>query len=385
VSSQTVLISGAGIAGSTLAYWLARHGFRPTVVERATGLRSSGNPVDVKGPALKVAERMGLLPRLRAADSNVTEMRFVNASGLRVGRINLKAFQMSAGDREPEVPRAELAAILLEASRDDAEFLWDDTIVALSQDKDGVNVTFDRAESRRFDLVIGADGLHSAVRRLAFGPEIDFVQHMGIYVATLPIDGPVDNDKEVLLYNTPGHVVSVHPSRGHAVAAFMFRSPAVPGFDPRDTAQHKQLVTTTFASASWRVPELLERVRAAADLYFDSVSQVRLPRWSNGRIAVLGDAASCLSLFGDGSTLAMAGAHTLAEELAADPTDPEAAFRRYETRHRILVDPRQRGFASAAALLIPATRRGIAVRNMATRMFPIMTAAASVSRRLRAA
>jgi 2-polyprenyl-6-methoxyphenol hydroxylase-like FAD-dependent oxidoreductase len=263
--------------------------------------------------------------------------------------------------------------------------LWDDTIVALSQDKDGVNVTFDRAESRRFGLVIGADGLHSAVRRLAFGPEIDFVQHMGIYVATLPIDGPVDNDKEVLLYNTPGHVVSVHPSRGRAVAAFMFRSPAVPGFDPRDTAQHKQLVTTTFASASWRVPELLERVRAAADLYFDSVSQVRLPRWSNGHIAVLGDAASCLSLFGDGSTLAMAGAHTLAEELAADPTDPEAAFRRYETRHRILVDPRQRGFASAAALLIPATRRGIAVRNMATRMFPIMTAAASVSRRLRAA
>jgi 2-polyprenyl-6-methoxyphenol hydroxylase-like FAD-dependent oxidoreductase len=159
----------------------------------------------------------------------------------------------------------------------------------------------------------------------------------------------------------------------------------MPGFDPRDTAQHKQLVTTTFTNASWRVPELLERVRAAADLYFDSVSQVRLPRWSNGRIAVLGDAASCLSLFGDGSTLAIAGAHTLAEELAADPTDTEAAFRRYETRHRILVNPKQRGFASAAALLIPATRRGIAVRNMATRMFPVMTATASVSRRLRAA
>src|SRR4051812_12041705 len=120
MSNQTVLISGAGIAGSTLAYWLARHGFRPTVVERAAGLRSSGNPVDVKGPAMEVAERMGLMPRLRAADSSVTDMRFVNAAGRHVGRINLRAFRMSAGDREPEVPRAELASILLEASRDDA-------------------------------------------------------------------------------------------------------------------------------------------------------------------------------------------------------------------------------------------------------------------------
>ncbi len=381
---QTVLISGAGIAGSTLAYWLARHGFRPTVVERATGLRSSGNPVDVKGPAMEVAQRMGLMPRLRAADSAVTHMSFVNAAGRRVGRINLQAFQMSAGDREPEVPRAELASILLEASRDSAEFLWDDAIVALSQDKDGVNVTFDRAEPRRFDLVIGADGLHSAVRRLTFGPENDFVHHMGIYVATLPIDGSVDNHREVTLYNTPGRMVSVHPSRGHAVAAFMFRSPALPNFDHRDTEQHKQLVTTIFRDGSWRIPELLERVQAADDIYFDSVSQVRLPQWSNGRITVLGDAASCMSLFGDGSTLAIAGAHTLAEELAANRTDPATAFRRYETRHRTLVDPKQRGFASAAALIVPATRKGIAARNMATRLFfPVMTAAGSLRRRLR--
>ncbi|WP_433345055.1 FAD-dependent monooxygenase [Microtetraspora malaysiensis] len=385
MSNQTVLISGAGIAGSTLAYWLAQHGFRPTVVERAAGLRSSGNPVDVRGPAMKVVERMGLMPRLRAADSNVTDMRFVNAAGRHVGRINLRAFQMSEGDREPEVPRAELASILLEASSDDAEFLWDDTIVSLRQDKNGVNVTFDRAEPRRFDLVIGADGLHSAVRRLAFGPEADFVHHMGIYVATLPIDGPVDNDREVILYNAPGRMVSVHPSRGHAVAAFMFRSPALPGFDHRDTEQHKRLVTTTFADDSWRVPELLERVQAADDIYFDSVSQVRLLQWSSGRIAVLGDAASCVSLFGDGSTLAIAGAFTLAEELAAAHTDPETAFRRYESRHRTLVEPKLRGFGAATSMLIPATRRGIAVRNLATRLAPMMTAAGSLRRRLQPA
>ncbi|WP_433216284.1 FAD-dependent monooxygenase [Microtetraspora malaysiensis] len=385
MSNQTVLISGAGIAGSTLAYWLARHGFRPTVVERASGLRSSGNPVDVRGPAMKVAERMGLMPRLRAADSNVTDMRFVNAAGRHVGRIKLRAFQMSAGDREPEVPRAELASILFEASSDDAEFLWDDTIAALNQNENGVDVTFERAEPRRFDLVIGADGLHSAVRRVAFGPETDFVRHMGIYVATLPIDGPIDNDHEVTLYNAPGRLVSVHPSRGQAVAAFMFRSPALTGFDHRDTEQHKRLVATAFADDSWRVPELLERVRAANDIYFDSVSQVRLPQWSSGRVAVLGDAASCLSLFGDGSTLAIAGAFTLAEELAAARTDPETAFRRYESRHRTLVEPKLRGFGSASALLIPATRRGIAVRNLATHLFPMMAAAGSLRRRVQSA
>ena len=382
MSDRTVLISGAGIAGSTLAYWLARHGFRPTVVEYARGLRSSGNPVDVRGPAMKVAERMGLMPRLRAADSNVTDMRFVNGAGRHVGRINLRAFQASAGEREPEVPRADLASILLEASRDDAEFLWNDTIVSLDQDEDGVDVTFDRAEPRRFDLVIGADGLHSAVRRLAFGPETGFIHHMGIYVATLPIDGPVDNDRDVILYNSPGRMVSVHPSRGSAIAAFMFRSPALPGFDHRDTEQHKGFVTSAFAEDSWRVPELLRHVRAAEDIYFDSVSQVRLPRWSNGRVAVLGDAASCLSLFGDGSTLAIAGAHTLAEELAASRTDPQAAFRRYESRHRTLVDPKVGGFDSAASLLIPATRRGITARNLATRLSPVMTAAGSLRRRL---
>ncbi|HEU5416474.1 MAG TPA: FAD-dependent monooxygenase [Streptosporangiaceae bacterium] len=385
MSNQTVLISGAGIAGSTLAYWLARHGFRPTVVERATGLRSSGNPVDVKGPALQVAGRMGLLPRLRAADSGVTDLRFVNASGRRVGRISLRAFQASAGEREPEVPRAELASILLDASRDAAEFLWDDTIVALRQDAGGVDVTFDRAEPRRFDLVIGADGLHSAVRRLAFGPEADFVRHMGIYVATLPVDAPAGGDREVLLYNAPGRLVSVHPSRGRAVAAFMFRSPALPGFDYRDTGLHKRLVTATFAGDGWRVPDLLTQVQAAGDIYFDSVSQVRLPRWSRGRIVVLGDAASCLSLFGDGCTLAIAGADTLAAELAASRADPAAAFRRYESQHRTLVEPRLRGFGQAAALLIPVSRPGITARNLATRLFPVMTAVRSVAGRLQPA
>jgi 2-polyprenyl-6-methoxyphenol hydroxylase-like FAD-dependent oxidoreductase len=385
MSNQTVLISGAGIAGPTLTYWLARHGFHPTVVERAGALRSSGSPVDVRGPAVDVAERMGVMPRIRQAGTHVTGMSFVNATGRRVGRVNLRALQQAAGSREVELPRGDLASILHQASRDHAEFVFDDAIVALRQDEHGVSVTFDRAQPRRFDLVIGADGLHSAVRRLAFGPESDFVQHMGLYVATMRLeglDGLLDGGREVIMHNTPGRAVAIHPSRGDALAFFAFRSPAVPGFDYRDTAQHKRLLAAAFADASWQVPELLRRVHAADDLYFDAVSQVRLRPWWHGRVALVGDAASCVSLFGDGSSLAMAGAFTLAAELAANPGDHRVAFRRYEASHRALVDPKQRDIARGASLLIPATRRGILARNLATRLWPLGAGAGWLRRRL---
>jgi 2-polyprenyl-6-methoxyphenol hydroxylase-like FAD-dependent oxidoreductase len=327
---------------------------------------------------------MGIMPQLRAADSNVTHMVFVDGAGRRGGRVSLQSFRRGDDRREPEVPRADLAAILLRAAGD-AELVWNDSIASIVPDGAGVDVTFENAEPRRFDLVIGADGLHSTVRRLAFGPEADFVGHMGIYVATLPIDAPVENDSEVMLYNTPGRLAVIHPSHGMPVAAFMFRSPLIAGLDQRNTALHKRLVADAFAGGAWRVPELLEDVDAAADVYFDSVSQVRLPQWSTGRVALLGDAASSLSLFGDGSTLAMAGGYTLAEELAATPDNHQAAFRRYERRHRTLVNPRVRGFNAGAAMMVPATRRGILLRNAAARLLPAVSMIAALSSRLRPA
>lgn len=376
--NPTVLISGAGIGGTTLAYWLARHGFRPTIVERATGLRSSGNPVDVRGPAVDVAERMGVLPRLREAGTQVTAMSFVNGSGRQVGRVNMRALRRASGSREVEVTRTDLATILFEASQDTAEIMFGDTVTALNQDDDGVDVTFATAAPRRFDLVIGADGLHSTTRGLAFGPESEFVRHMGLYVATMPLDGPADNQHDVVLHNAPGRLASIHPVHGRALAAFIFRHPGVAGFNHRDLTQHKQILADTYAGDGWRVPELLDQVHAADDLWFDSVSQVRLDSWATGRVALLGDAASSVSLFGDGSTLAMAGAHTLAEELAATPADPRSAFARYEARHRTLVDPRQGNVAMAAALMVPATYTGVAARNLATRLWPTAAAASWV-------
>ncbi|MFI5781291.1 FAD-dependent oxidoreductase [Nocardia sp. NPDC051570] len=365
---KSVLISGAGVAGSTAAYWLARGGFRVTVVERAAGQRSSGNPVDVKGDAVGIVERMGVLPRLREVASRIDRLVFVDTDGRVRGGIRTAAFQGSAGNSEIEVPRAELASVLLSATRDHADIRWGDAISGLGQTGNGVEVTFERGAPERFDLVIGADGLHSAVRRLSFGPETEFVRHMGMYVATLPVDRPLRGEREVVMVNSPGLSLAVHPASGNPGAAFIFHHAAVPGFDHRDSEQHKRIVTEAYADRLGSFAHYLDRVRAAEDLYFDAVSRVRLPHWSIGNITLLGDAASSLSLFGDGSTLAVIGGHTLAEELGRGPEDIPAALRRYERRHRAVVAPRARGFLLASRLLVPKSRAGITLRDTAVRL-----------------
>ncbi|SCL36059.1 2-polyprenyl-6-methoxyphenol hydroxylase [Micromonospora rhizosphaerae] len=365
MTAKTVLISGAGVAGPTLAYWLARNGFAPTIVERAAGQRSSGNPVDVRGPAFPIAEKMGLLPRLRTAATATTGLAFIDAQGRRKSRVDLSVNRAT----EVEVPRADLAAIITDAVTGSAEFIYSDSISALTQDGSGVDVTFERNAPRRFDLVIGTDGQHSMVRRLAWGPETDFVRHRGLYVATLPVERELNPTTDVLLYGMPGRLASVHPVRGHGgIAAFIWRSKPVPGYDYRDTAQHKRTVEQAYAGGSWIVPELIERVRDAGDLYFDAVSQVRLDTWSQGRIGLLGDAASSVSLFGDGSSLAIAGSYTLACRLAEHRNDLGQGLKAYEHEHRKLIAPKQNGFATAATLMVPATRFGVALRDNGARL-----------------
>lgn len=365
--TTSVLISGAGVGGSTLAYWLGHSGFRVTVVERATGQRSSGNPVDVRGPALDVVEAMDIAAELRTAATRVDRLAFVDAQGRT--RVTVR----TGGGRDSgefELSRAELAATLLRAARDRAEIRWGDSITGLEPDGDRVAVTFEQGAPAHFDYVVGADGLHSAVRRLAFGPERDFVRHRGFYVATLPVERAHGAADEVVMYNSPGLSLSVHPAGGKPLAAFIFRGKQVPDYDYRDIEQHRRLVLTAYAGRVGAFADVLEQVRTAPDLYFDAVSQVRMPTWSRGRVTLLGDAGSSLSLFGDGSSLAIAGARILAEELTGTPGDPRGALTRYEQRHRRLVAPRQRGFRVAGALLVPASRPGIRLRNLAVSLAP---------------
>jgi 2-polyprenyl-6-methoxyphenol hydroxylase-like FAD-dependent oxidoreductase len=357
---RTVLLVGAGVAGSTAAYWLARLGMAVTVVERAGTDRSSGSPVDVRGPAYGVAERMGVLPQLRAAATRATGISAVDEHGHRIGWAPI---QLGNGI---EIPRSDLAAILADAGRDVAEYRYGDTVTGLTDNGSGVDVTFERAEPGRFDLVVGADGLHSRVRELAFGT--GFIEHMGLYVATVDLAEDIDGHT-VLIHNAPGRAVAVHPATGRGIAAFIFRSPQIAGLDHRDGDRHREVVGATYAGMGWRVPELLQRVRTADDIYFDSVSRVRMDRWSAGRVVLLGDAASCVSLFGEGSSLAIAGAATLAHALHRH--DPATALRAYEEEHRRRVMPRQRWMGAGSRVIVPATAAGIVARNAALRLMAV--------------
>lgn len=278
-----------------------------------------------------------------------------------------------------EIPRGDLATILADAGGAAAEFLYGDTVTSLVDDGGGVDVTFEHAAPRRFDIVIGADGLHSRVRELVFGT--GFIEHLGLYVATVELNGQVDDEHAVLIHNEPGRSVTVHPVTGCGGAAFIFRSPEVPGLDRGDTAWQREAVAAAYAGMGWRVPELLELLRNAADVYFDSVSRVRLDRWSKGRIVLLGDAASCVSLFGEGSSLAMAGGATLADAIVAQRADPATALRDYERKHRRLVTPRQRWMGSSSRLIVPATASGILARNTAMRLWPLIDAGRRMVRR----
>jgi 2-polyprenyl-6-methoxyphenol hydroxylase-like FAD-dependent oxidoreductase len=358
------MILGAGIAGPALAYWLARHGLRPTVVELATELRSGGSAVVVKGPAIPVAEQMGILPQLREVATQATSLSLLDGGGRRILRVPLTS------ERSPsvELTRSDLSSVLHRAAADDAEFLFGDTVTAIQQDEFGVDVTFRRAAPRRFDLVIGADGVHSTVRRLVFGPAERFTRALGIYGATVPLDpGMLDDPHEVLMLNTPGRLLTVHPSRGTPLATFTFRGAPIAGYDRHDTAHHRRIVAEAYAEVGWRASEVVDAYRDHPAPFFDPLSNVRMDTWSRGRVALLGDAASAVALLGDGSSMAMAGARTLARALTDHPGDHAHAFRGYEARQRREVDSRHRRTPLVASLMVPRSRRGLAVRNTIAR------------------
>jgi 2-polyprenyl-6-methoxyphenol hydroxylase-like FAD-dependent oxidoreductase len=366
-----VLISGASLAGPTLAYWLARGGHEVTVVERAPRPREGGSPIDVRGPAIDVADRMGLLPAIRERQGHTHAIEYVDARGRRVAGIDPSAFA-EPGGRDIELERADLVKLLYGASKDGADYRFDDSIATLEQDDGGVDVTFVRGRPERFDLVVGADGTHSVVRGLVFGEESRFLRHMGLYGSLVPMESALGKENHGVLHNSPGRMAGVYRFRGRATAVFMFRSPLL-AYDYHDLDQQKKLLTDVYAGEGWQVPALLDAVRAADDLYFDSVNQIHLPTWSQGRVTLVGDAGYCASpLSGMGTTLAMVGAFALAKALA---DGFPGALARYERTHRPLVAKAQAGVSRGAGMLVPATNFAIWRRNQLTKVLPLLQAA----------
>jgi 2-polyprenyl-6-methoxyphenol hydroxylase-like FAD-dependent oxidoreductase len=339
-----VLVSGAGIAGPALAYWLQRFGFQATLVERAATLRPGGQAIDVRGVAVEVLKNMGLYEASCARRTHMRGGSVLDADGNEVWRSEERSFSGGRFDSgDVELFRDDLIRLLYEATRGASEYLWDDSISAIEQSPHAVRVTFERERPRDFDLLVGADGLHSHVRRLVFGDEAAHMQSFGIGIAIFSTPNLLQlRDWQFSHRDTAsGYVLypNLDNSELRVNLGFALRSPNE--WCGAVSAQ-KALVAERCAHMRWQIPRLLEAMRNSSDFYFGDIAQVKMPGWSSGRAVLLGDAAYCPSPFsGQGTGLALVGAYMLARELQRTPADLSAAFQRYESRMRPYVELNQ--------------------------------------------
>ena len=351
--NRTILISGASVAGPSLAYWLHRYGFHVTVVERAPTLREGGYAVDFRGAAMGVLERMEILSEVQRMQTHMGVVSIVDSANKR-----LTSLPDGFTTGQVEIMRGDLTRILYEAICQDTEYIFNDSITSLAESEEGVFVTFKRGQPRNFDLVVGADGLHSNVRALAFGDESQFIRHLGCYVSIFPTDNHLNLDHTGSFYCVPKRVAGIFSARSssEATASFYFSSPPLE-YDRYDVAEQKQILIDTFAGMGWEVPRVLESMRDAPDFYFDSISQIKMECWSKDRVVLLGDAGYCGSpLSGMGTGMAVVGAYILAGELHEAAGDHRVAFSSYERLMRAYVEGCQRLANGAPEWFIPRSR-----------------------------
>jgi 2-polyprenyl-6-methoxyphenol hydroxylase-like FAD-dependent oxidoreductase len=356
MKNTTVLISGASIAGPALAYWLNRAGCTVTIVEKAPTLRPGGQAVDFKGTTHRmVLERMGILEEVRRRQTGGQDQAIIDADGRKLAVV---PGEFTGG--EIEIRRGELTKLLHERTANDCEYVFGDSITSLTETADGVHVTFERGAPRTFDLVVGADGIHSNVRRLAFGPEADYVHFLGYYYALTDLGEGLAKElgDEAVMYNEPGRMAAVGGPK--ASAFFVFASDPL-DYDRYNAAQQKKLLVDAYRGAQWRVPELMDKVPQANEVFVDSLSRVKIDRYSHGRVVLLGDSAYGNTLGGFGTGLAMVGAYVLAGELTAAGGDHRAAFRRYEEKFRGYAKVSEKG--SAGPFLAPPTKLRMRLRD----------------------
>ena len=353
MKTKTILISGASVAGPALAFWLSRYGFKPTIVERAPAIRQGGYAIDFRGVAMEVLEKMDIVKEIKKHETRAGKITIVDKD-------NRKLASMPDGftSGELEILRGDLANVFYEATKENTEYIFDNSISNMQQTPTGVEVAFSNGKSRKFDLVIGADGLHSNVRALAFGDEQKFLHHLGIYFAVFTTPNFMDlKDMAGLYYGTLGKRTGLFSARKDtkAQSAFYFASPKF-DYNYRDINAQKQIIREKFAGEQWQIPKMLQHMDDATDFYFDSVSQIRMDRWSNDRIALLGDAGYCASpMSGMGTSMAVTGAYILAGELKEADGDYSIAFARYQEKMRPFVTAAQK-LAEGAEWFVPTTR-----------------------------
>lgn len=341
--TRKAVISGASIAGPVLAFWLSEAGWQVTVVERADRLRTSGYPVDIRGTAVEVVRRMGIHEQLVENRHRHVPVELLGPSGRRLCTLDYGNLLGSSGDGDVELSRGTLSAVLHRASADRVDYVFSESITALRELDSGIEVSFERRPSEIVDVVIGADGIHSNVRALAFGPEERYLRHLGPYVAVWDLPPDSFAPGSGYFYSHPGRTVLVERpldgGPGRAFATFVHSAPGT--VDRRDGTAVVDAFREAFAEDRWRTAEVINTMADSDDLYVDTVSQVRMQRWSSGRVALVGDAAYAPAfLSGQGTSIAIAGAYVLAGELCTHERRQDA-FAAYECRMRDFVTRNQ--------------------------------------------
>jgi 2-polyprenyl-6-methoxyphenol hydroxylase-like FAD-dependent oxidoreductase len=363
---KTVLISGASIAGPALAFWLARYGINATVVEKASSLRGGGYPIDVRGTAIEAVERMGLYAQMRAAHVDTQSIGFVDANGAVIAKMDPEAITGGVRGKDIEIRRGDIATTLYAATKDTANYKFNDSIAALEERADGVNVTFASGDTGTYDIIIGADGLHSNTRSLVFGHESQFERYIGYCFAGFTIPNTFGLDRGALAFTLPGKNAVIYATNdsGPAYAFLVFKYPTSPLRKNLTDEDKRNLTARMFEGVNgWIVPQMVGAMRKAKDLFFDSVSQIYMPAWSKGRVVLAGDAAHATSFMsGQGSSMALVGAYVLAGEIATN-ANYNSAFEAYETLVRPFVEMNQALVDEGKRTMIPNTQEEINARN----------------------
>jgi 2-polyprenyl-6-methoxyphenol hydroxylase-like FAD-dependent oxidoreductase len=364
-NEKKVLVSGASFAGLSTAYWMRKLGYEVTVVETANGLRTGGTAVNIEGKTVETVERMGILEQIRSNRLNLELWEYKNADDLTEGSVVKRQAGEPPAEDDLEVERNALLGFLFDLVKADVEFIFNDSVTALSETARDIEVTFRDGSRRPFELVFGCDGLHSTVRKLWFGSEAEYTHFLEQYFAITIVDASLIRPNTAQMFNVPGKCVMLNAYKDKTDIILCFVSEREIPYDYRDEAQQRRIVSEQFAGLGWRIPELLAEMKGSTSFYFDKLCQVRMPSWTKGRVALVGDAGYCASpAAGKGGSLAIDGAAALADAFHKHPGNFERAFKEYDESFRPFIEEVQ---AEAVRFglegLCPRTEEAIRKRN----------------------